>query len=110
MQLEVSDGRVLDVAVAGPADGTPLVLHHGTPGSCPQFEPFVEAAAARGLRLVTYSRPGYGGSTRHADRSVADCAADTAGLMDHLAAERFYTLGWSGGGPRSRASRCFRTG
>ena len=29
-----------------------------------------------GLRLISYDRPGYGGSTPQPGRSVADCAAD----------------------------------
>jgi pimeloyl-ACP methyl ester carboxylesterase len=102
-QVAVSDDRVVDVAVSGAPDGMPFVLHHGTPGSALQYEPFAAAAAERGLRYVTYSRPGYGGSTRHAGRSVADCAADTAKVVDHLGVERFYSLGWSGGGPHALA-------
>jgi hypothetical protein len=31
--LQLADGRTLDYAVAGPAEGTPLVLHHGTPSA-----------------------------------------------------------------------------
>jgi pimeloyl-ACP methyl ester carboxylesterase len=34
---------------------------------------------------------------------VADAAADTAALADHLGAERFLTAGWSGGGPHALA-------
>lgn len=102
-RVSVDGDRVLDVASAGADDGIPLVMHHGTPGSCLPFEPLVDAAAARGLRYVTYSRPGYGGSTRDAGRSVADCAADVARIADHLGAEHLYTLGWSGGGPHALA-------
>src|ERR1035438_5430491 len=32
-QLHMPDGRALDVCVSGPADGLPLVFHHGTPGA-----------------------------------------------------------------------------
>ena len=67
-----------------PSDGVLLVAHHGTPSSGRPFAPYVEAAAERGLRLVTYSRPGYAGSTRVPGRSVADCAADTARIVDQL--------------------------
>jgi pimeloyl-ACP methyl ester carboxylesterase len=63
----------------------------------------VEAAAERGIRLVAYSRPGYAGSTRDPGRSVAGCAADTARIVDHLGADRFYTTGQSGGGPHALA-------
>ena len=101
--LQLRDGRVLDVRVSGPQGGIPLVAHHGTPSSARQFEPYARAAAERGLRLVTYSRPGYVSSTRAPGRSVAACAADVAAIADHLGAERFYTTGQSGGGPHALA-------
>jgi pimeloyl-ACP methyl ester carboxylesterase len=97
------DGRVLDVVVSGPDDGLPLVFHVGTPMSKVQFAPFADAAAARGLRMVTYSRPGYGTSTRQLGRSVADAARDTEAILDALDAERCLQLGWSGGGPHALA-------
>jgi pimeloyl-ACP methyl ester carboxylesterase len=103
LALDVGGGRSLDVRVAGPEEGVVLISHHGTPSSGLPFAPYVEAAAVRGLRLVTYSRPGYAGSTRVPGRSVADCAADTARIADHLGADRFYTMGQSGGGPHALA-------
>jgi pimeloyl-ACP methyl ester carboxylesterase len=102
-RFELSDGRALDVYLAGPDDGTPLVSHHGTPGAGLPFGPFVQAAAERGLRWVSYSRPGYGGSARRADRSVADCVEDVVAILDRLGAERCFTTGGSGGGPHTLA-------
>ena len=52
---------------------------------------------------MAYSRPGYGGSDRRARRTVADCAQDVAAIADELGIERFYTVGWSGGGPHALA-------
>jgi pimeloyl-ACP methyl ester carboxylesterase len=101
--LALEDGRSLDVRVSGAPGGVPLVAHHGTPSSGRSYPPYAEAAAARGMRLVTYSRPGYAGSTRDPGRSVGDCAADTAAIVDHLGADRFYTTGQSGGGPHALA-------
>jgi pimeloyl-ACP methyl ester carboxylesterase len=101
--LTLADGRSLDVAVSGPEGGTPLVVHHGTPGERSQYAPFAEAAAARGLRYVSYSRPGYGGSSRQPGRVVADCATDTAAILAQLGADRCYTVGASGGGPHALA-------
>jgi pimeloyl-ACP methyl ester carboxylesterase len=101
--LTLADGRSLDVDVSGPDGGTPLVVHHGTPGDRTQYPPFAEAAAARGLRYVGASRPGYGGSSRQPGRAVADCAADTAAVLDHLGARHCYTVGASGGGPHALA-------
>jgi pimeloyl-ACP methyl ester carboxylesterase len=101
--LPLSDGRLLEVAVSGPDGAIPLVVHHGTPGERSQYPPFAAAAAARGLRYVSYSRPGYGGSSRRPGRAVADCAADTAAILAHLGADRCYTVGASGGGPHALA-------
>jgi pimeloyl-ACP methyl ester carboxylesterase len=102
-QISLKTERVLDVVVAGPKDGIPLVFHHGSPGAAMRFEPFIEAAVKRGLRYVSYSRPGFGDSTRQPGRTVADCSADTANIIDELGADRFYVTGWSAGGPHSLA-------
>ena len=102
-RLELADGRVLAAIEEGDPGGALLVFHHGSPGAAVPFVPFDEAAAERGIRLVGYSRPGYGGSSRHEGRSVASAAADTAALADHLGTDRFLTAGWSGGGPHALA-------
>lgn len=61
-------------------------------------------AVGRGLRLVTWSRPGYAGSTRLPGRSVGDVAGDVAAVLDALDAERCYVAGASGGGPHTLAT------
>jgi pimeloyl-ACP methyl ester carboxylesterase len=81
----------------------PLVMHHGTPGAGLVYEPFVREAHERGLRLVSYSRPGYDGTLRQSGRTVASCAADVERILGELGADRCYTLGWSGGGPHALA-------
>jgi pimeloyl-ACP methyl ester carboxylesterase len=101
--VALADGRSLEVSVSGPEGATPLVVHHGTPSDRTQYRPFAEAAAVRGLRLICYSRPGYGGSSRQPGRAIADCAADTLAILEQLGAARFYTAGWSGGGPHALA-------
>lgn len=101
------DGRDLEVLVTGPEDGLPLVFHHGTPQAAVPFGILERPAAERGLRTVSYSRPGYGRSTPRTDAAttatVADDAADTAVVLDALGLDTFVTLGWSGGGPRALA-------
>jgi pimeloyl-ACP methyl ester carboxylesterase len=72
-RVRVADGCWLDAVVAGPPDGTPVVLHHGTPDANANFwPPHVDTATEHCLRLVRYSR----GSDRHPGRTVADYAAD----------------------------------
>jgi len=101
--VQLPDGRRLDVRVSGPGDGLPLVFHHGTPGAATPIRELERAVHARGLRLVTTSRPGYGGSTRQPGRIVADVAADTAAVLAAIGAERCLIAGWSGGGPHALA-------
>jgi pimeloyl-ACP methyl ester carboxylesterase len=101
--ISTPDGRSLDVWLEGPPDGTPLVYHLGTPCAGLPYQPFVDAAAAHGLRWVSFSRPGYGSSTRKPGRSVADVVADTATVLDAIGADQAYVAGWSGGGPHALA-------
>ena len=102
-QLQRPDGRVLDLYAAGPEAKTALVFHYGTPVGGLPYGHFVDAVAERGLRYVSFSRPGYGSSTRLAGRSVVDVVADTEAALDAVGAERCYVIGWSGGGPHALA-------
>ena len=77
LTLPTPDGRSLDVWLAGPDDGQPLVFHSGTPNSGMPFGLHVAAMAERGLRYVERTRPGYGGSTRHEGRPSPMSSADT---------------------------------
>jgi pimeloyl-ACP methyl ester carboxylesterase len=101
--LEVG-GRRIEIEQSGP-DGAESVLffHTGTPSAGIMFEPMVAAGAARGIRHVAYSRPGYANSGRQPGRTVADCAAQVNAIADQLGIGRFYTVGWSGGGPHALA-------
>lgn len=96
-------GRKLAVVEDGDPDGVAVLHHHGTPGSRLLYSKWVADAASRGIRLIGYDRPGYGGSDRDPGRSVANCAADCAAIADALGADRFATWGASGGGPHALA-------
>ncbi|MCF6376767.1 alpha/beta hydrolase [Nocardioides KLBMP 9356] len=106
--LTLHDGRTVEHLEGGDPEGFPLVYHSGTPSGAVEDEQLFAAAGAAGLRLVTYSRPGYGRSTPrggpdHVVAPVLADAADTEALLDHLDIDEFITLGWSGGGPRALA-------
>jgi pimeloyl-ACP methyl ester carboxylesterase len=101
--VKTPDGRTLEVSVVGPEDAPALIAHTGTPSDGSQHRETMEQAAARGLRQVSYARPGYAGSDRHEGRSVADCARDVEAIADALGIDRFHTVGWSGGGPHALA-------
>src|SRR5204863_5967915 len=93
----------LGLELSGPGDGPVVLFHHGAPGASTPLRAHVEAAAARGHRFVTTSRAGYAASTRDPGRDVADVAADTAAVLDHLGVETCLVMGWSGGGPHALA-------
>ncbi|GAA1703011.1 alpha/beta hydrolase [Fodinicola feengrottensis] len=103
LHVTAPDGRRLRVRTAGAPDGPLVIAHHGSPGSGLALPAAIEDVAARGLRLATVDRAGYGGSDRLAGRSVADMAGDTAAVADALGVERFRVWGWSGGGPHALA-------
>jgi len=101
--IQVPDGRWLDLRVSGPADGVPLIFHHGTPGGSTPSRAMERAVHARGLRLVTASRPGYGDSSPQPGRRVVDVVADMSAVLDEIGASRCLVAGWSGGGPHALA-------
>ncbi len=101
--LELADGRRLEGLTSGASDGFPLVFHSGTPTGAVETPVMSELAAERGLRVITWSRPGYGGSSRRAGRTVADVVEDTAAVLATVGGDDFVTLGWSGGGPHALA-------
>jgi pimeloyl-ACP methyl ester carboxylesterase len=57
----------------------------------------------RGARLISYGRPGYGGSDRVPRRRVADVAQDVADVADALELDRFAVAGRSAGAPHALA-------
>lgn len=102
--ITLPDGRALDLSVTGPENGPVLIVHHGTPGSGRPFRAMERAAYERGLRLVSWSRPGYGASTRQPGRRVVEVVDDAASVLDHLEVESCIVAGLSGGGPHALAT------
>jgi len=97
--VQTPDGRTLAVQESGDLDGIPVMVHMGTPNSRHLYGPHSADAASRGLRLISYDRPGYGGSTPSPGRSHADCASDVRAICAALGIDRLATWGISGGGP-----------
>ena len=98
--VSTPDGRTLAVEDAGDRDGRPVMVHVGTPGGRRLYGPRTLAdAQRRGLRLISYDRPGYGDSTPQSGRSMADCARDVRVICEALGIDRLAMWGLSGGGP-----------
>lgn len=104
-EVRLDDGRTLAVHDTGPATGDALALlwHHGSPQTGALLEPLVRPTAARGIRLVSYGRPSYGGSSPLPGRDVASAGRDVEQLADALGLGRFAVMGSSGGGPHALA-------
>ena len=117
-EIRTADGRTLVVHETGAGPGAAeagaaepraaapaftLFWHNGSPHSGELLPPIVEAAEARNIRVVTYARPSYGGSSPNPGRNVASAASDVASIADSLGIERFAVMGASGGGPHALA-------
>jgi pimeloyl-ACP methyl ester carboxylesterase len=105
-ELELADGRRLVAHDSGVGDGAEtltVVWHHGSPQTGALLEPLVAAATDRNIRLVSYARPSYGGSSPNPGRDVASAASDVRELVGALGVDRFAVMGASGGGPHALA-------
>jgi pimeloyl-ACP methyl ester carboxylesterase len=102
-RVTTADGRVLQVLEAGHPTGRPVLVHNGTPNSRLLFGRDVARAERQGIRLISYDRPGYGGSTPRPGRTVGHCAEDVRAIAASLDIERLAVWGISGGGPHAIA-------
>ena len=81
-----TNGIELHVAVAGPADGPPVVLCHGFPELWYSWRHQLGALADAGYRVYAPDLRGYGESacpTEVADYGSDQLTADLCGLLDH---------------------------
>lgn len=102
--IVLADGRTLHVyETKRHSRRLPIMWHHGTPNVGSPPEPLMAAAKDAGLRWVSFDRPGYGGSSRHEGRTVADTARDALAVANALGVDRFAVMGHSGGGPHALA-------
>ncbi|MFZ4893845.1 alpha/beta fold hydrolase [Plantibacter sp. Mn2098] len=112
--LQLPDGRTLRVHDGGEggADATgasgssalTVLWHHGSPQTGAPLEPLLTAAAARGIRLLSYGRPSYGGSSPLPGRTVGSAADDVRHIAEAFGIESMAMLGASGGGPHALAA------
>jgi pimeloyl-ACP methyl ester carboxylesterase len=98
-RIKTPDGRTLAVQEGGDPGGKPVLAHNGTPNSRQLYAPHVTDAAARGIRLISYDRPGYGESSPQPGRTIASAADDVRAICSALGISRLAAWGVSGGGP-----------
>ena len=94
--IRLADGRRLAWAEWGPADGTPVVMFQGMPGSS-HMCPDVEMTHELGVRLISVDRPGYGESDSKPGRTLLDWADDYREVLDTLELGAPPIVGWSSG-------------
>jgi pimeloyl-ACP methyl ester carboxylesterase len=105
-EITAPDGRMLhvyDSGDAGVGSDAVVIWHHGTPQTGEPPAPLLPVLGRRGIRCISYDRPGYGTSARHHGRDVASAAADVAAIAEALDIEEFATVGVSSGGPHALA-------
>jgi pimeloyl-ACP methyl ester carboxylesterase len=101
-ELAVGD-RVLRIRETGDIDGHPIVYFHGTPGSRLDLAFGDVLLSGQSVRIISFDRPGYGGSTEAAF-GLSSVARDALSIADSLGLGAFTTLGLSGGGPFALAA------
>jgi pimeloyl-ACP methyl ester carboxylesterase len=104
-EIIAPDGRLLHVYDTGAGAGgdTAVIWHHGTPQTGEPPVPLLPELGRRGIRFVSYDRPGYGRSARFQGRTVASAAADVMAIADALDIAEFATIGVSSGAPHALA-------
>jgi pimeloyl-ACP methyl ester carboxylesterase len=101
--FHLPDKRRLAYAEYGDANGPPVFLFHGLPGSRLSWGLLPDNPFPPRLRIVAPDRPGYGRSDAKPRRTLLDWADDVSNLADALEIQRFAIIGVSGGGPGALA-------
>jgi pimeloyl-ACP methyl ester carboxylesterase len=102
--ITLADGRTLEVLTAGTPSSNAILFHHGTPGSCNTWAEWLPAVAELGGFAISFSRAGYGNSSRHKGRTVIAGSQDSKAILDHFGVKKSVSIGWSGGGPHCLAA------
>jgi pimeloyl-ACP methyl ester carboxylesterase len=91
-------GRRLALCEVGDPSGRVAFYFHGTGSSRLETGLYASAAAAAGVRLVGWDRPGAGRSPAQPGRTLVDVVADTQAVAEHLGVDGVRVAGISGGG------------
>jgi pimeloyl-ACP methyl ester carboxylesterase len=86
---------VFDARVAGPADGTPVIMLHGFPETSREWTSEIETVAAAGYRVIAPDQRGYSAGARPPaveDYKVPLLVADVIGMADTLGIDRFHLV------------------
>jgi len=101
--VQLPDGRILNVAEYGDSLGEPMLFLHGTPGSHLLASLIATEARAHGFRVLAPDRPGIGFSSPHPTRTYSSFAEDIRHVLAHFDLKRVHLVGISGGSPYALA-------
>lgn len=102
--VSLADGRRLAFATLGPPTGFPVLYLHGGVGTALTATPELCAAVDRlGVQWISLSRPGFGASDPHRERTMHTVAADVRDLANQCGWDRVAVVGVSSGGPYALA-------
>lgn len=101
--VPAGDGRELCVDLGGDPAGKPVLVCVGMPMARTLYRGWTADAEKKGIRLIGYDRPGYGGSTPNPGYTVASGARDVRAIAGSLGYDRIGVWGISGGGPYALA-------
>lgn len=90
-RVVTTHGRLLEWLASGPLDGPELLWLHESTGSRRTVPSSIDA------RVLAYDRPGFGGSSLHAERDLHSDVEDICALLDALSIVRVPVLAFSGG-------------
>lgn len=96
--LFLPDGRMLALCEVGDPTGRPAFYYHGTGSSRLEVALYGDSAAAAGVRLVCWDRPGAGLSTPQPGRTLLDVVGDSRAVAERLGIDDVAVVGLSGGG------------
>lgn len=97
--IQLSDRRTLAFEDVGDPKEFPVFYLHGIPSSGSEWRMWgsEELLERSGVRLLAIDRPGVGGSSYDAHRTVASTGADLSEMASLLGLPRFGVFGYSGG-------------
>jgi pimeloyl-ACP methyl ester carboxylesterase len=95
--------RDVCIELAGDPQGMPILVHAGEPMSRLLYSGWIADAETKGIRLISFDRPGYGGSTADPGHTVASGADNVRAIAEALGHDRLGIWGISGGGPYALA-------
>lgn len=104
--ITLKDGRQFGYAEYGSENGIPVLYFHGAATSrLEQLFDEIELVK-QGVRLICTDRPGHGISDFLPNRTLLDWPEDVKQLTEHLSVRKFYTIGYSHGGPYALVCCC----